>query len=244
MSYDEEGPGYADFAGGGDPEAPFRQGDPKVLAAAASAAPFDDSDRGRAADPELPPGTFGGDTQAGDAEWTESHLAGLGAAGGGVAPGGGSGGTGGGGHWPEHGEAAGEGFVSGGRHVLFCGADIPMETLQAGHWEHPHRRKGVDPLRAVGDSLLHPQPPGAGLPPRHASDPGVRRGRAGAGAGPGQGEAEVEDDLTQVEVDTPAGYHVAAAVLHPADAADAEELVVTATAVTAPAQGGGGTGAY
>ena len=44
------------------------------------------------------------------------------------------------GSWPSHG--LGPGFVSGGRHVLYCGADIPMEQLESGHWHHAQRPLG------------------------------------------------------------------------------------------------------
>ncbi len=45
-------------------------------------------------------------------------------------------------HWPDHGLP--DAFSSAGRHVLYCGADIPMETLEHGEWHHSPRPKGCE----------------------------------------------------------------------------------------------------
>ncbi|KAG2429407.1 hypothetical protein HYH02_014062 [Chlamydomonas schloesseri] len=143
--------------------------------------------------------------------------------------------------WPAHGERPEEGFVSGGRHVLYWwaggwvggwvggGADIPLDDLTSGHWHHSPRPPGVSSLQAVASG-------GGGGGSRGGG--GVKEGggitATASGGGGGGGGAVLEDDVMEVETDTPGGYHVAARVLHPADSRDPQEFVVTATSVSPP----------
>ncbi|GLI65374.1 hypothetical protein VaNZ11_008927, partial [Volvox africanus] len=107
----EEGPGYADFSPPGarsDPRDIPRWSrsrfSPQRTAAASAGAPYG-----------MPLLYY---DEA--AEAAEMQHSGLGAT---TTTGGSAGGS-----WPSHG--LGEGFVSGGRHVLYCGADIPLEQLK------------------------------------------------------------------------------------------------------------------
>ncbi|GLC36094.1 hypothetical protein PLESTB_001381300 [Pleodorina starrii] len=249
----EEGPGYADFS-----PPPGSRSDPRDIprsryraAATGVAAASADSSYYEAA------------------EAAEPRHSGLGA--------GGDGGGGGGaaaavGSWPSHG--LGDGFVSGGRHVLYCGADIPMEQLKMGHWHHSQRPRGLSPLQAAASSPRATQHHlgeglfsraaeagggGGGGAAREGDRPMGQQGASWMATYPGAQERQlglaqppepaggetIEDDVVEVEADTPAGYHVAATVLHPADSKDPEEYVVAATAVMPPTHGsGGGAPAY
>ncbi|EFJ43678.1 hypothetical protein VOLCADRAFT_96050 [Volvox carteri f. nagariensis] len=134
----EEGPGYADFGtpgGRSDPRDIPRSGRRYLSSLPATAAASAGAQYG------MLPSYY--DELA---EAAEPRHSGLGA---GTAPPFGGGG-GGGSSWPSHG--LGDGFVSGGRHVLYCGADIPLEQLKAGHWHHEQRPRGCDPLQAAASS--------------------------------------------------------------------------------------------
>ncbi|GIM04192.1 hypothetical protein Vretimale_8811, partial [Volvox reticuliferus] len=149
----------------------------------------------------------------------------------------------------------------------YCGADIPLEQLKLGHWHHAQRPRGCNPLLAAASSPRAAQQHSGGLLLPRATETeraghsaegegGAERpmGQHGGGWAPEFVPREhdraseqplassdiVEDDVVEVQADTPAGYHVSATVLHPADSSDPEEYVVAATAVTPPSLGLGG----
>ncbi|KXZ49562.1 hypothetical protein GPECTOR_20g417 [Gonium pectorale] len=164
----EEGPGYADVdARRSDPWDIPRPRDRGAAVAAASAGPSYGG--GDVMQPDEMP-AYG--YRVGD-ETQGLPRSGLGATG---AFGGGEAAAAAVGSWPSHG--LGDGFVSGGRHVLYCGADIPMEQLERGHWHHAARPRGCSPLQAVAGSPSGQHQPGGNLLLRHTSEPGGSHGSA------------------------------------------------------------------
>ncbi|PNH03031.1 hypothetical protein TSOC_010920 [Tetrabaena socialis] len=260
----EEGPGYAGGAGldAGAGEAsvpriiPSDSGSKRRAGISAGSAPsasaFDRfGDGGALAHGQLPPGGYPISSAAVEPELQHPGLgtaAAEGAAGGAAV-----------GSWPSR---LGEAFVSGGRHVLYCGADFPLESLNAGRWHHLPRPRGGSPARAASGSptkISH-------LLKRRASEEvggadvhgvyGDTVPRLGGPVGPGaaspaagaarshEREAlpedvfmEEEEEVLEVETDTAGGYHVGALVRHPAGS-DPEEYEVEATSVLHAAAGG------